>query len=87
MLNANLDTISIFNVGNKKPITIKEWIECCAKVVGKEAKIIEYNYNNYNKTERDFFLFFNYDNVLDVSKINELYNSETDLKIGLKNAF
>lgn len=87
LLNTNLDTISIFNVGNKKPITIKEWIECCAKVVGKEAKIIEYDYRNNNRKERDFFPFFNYDNVLDVSKINELYNSETNFKIGLNNAF
>lgn len=87
LLNANLDTISIFNVGNRKPITIKEWIECCAKVVGKKAKIIEYDYNNYNRNERDFFPFFNYDNVLNVSKINKLYNKETDFEIGLENAF
>lgn len=87
LLNTNLDTISIFNVGNKKPITIKEWIECCSKVVGKQAKIVEYDYNKYNRSERDFFPFFNYDNVLDVSKINEIYNMETDFKIGLKNAF
>lgn len=87
LLNVNLDTISIFNVGNKKGVTIKEWIECCENVVGKKAKIIEYDYNNYNRSERDFFPFFNYDNVLDVSKINEVYNMETDFKIGLRNAF
>ncbi len=87
LLNTNLDTISIFNVGNKKPITIKEWIECCAKVVGKQARIIEYDYNNYYRSERDFFPLFNYDNVLDVSKINEIYDKETDFEIGLKNAF
>lgn len=87
LLNTSLNKVSIFNVGNKKAITIKEWIECCAKVVGKEAKIIEYDYNNYNRKERDFFPFFNYDNVLDVSKSNKLYNTETDFKIGLKNAF
>ena len=74
-------------MGNKKCVTIKEWIECCENVVGKKAKIIEYDYNNYNRSERDFFPFFNYDNVLDVSKINEVYNMETDFKIGLKNAF
>ena len=87
LLNTNLDTIRIFNVGNKKPITIKEWIECCAKIAGKKAKIIEYDYNNYNRKERDFFPFFNYDNVLDISKINKLYNNETDFEIGLKNTF
>ncbi|PRR82524.1 NAD-dependent epimerase/dehydratase family protein [Clostridium vincentii] len=87
LLNTNLDRISIFNVGNKKAITIKEWIECCAKVVGKKAKVIEYDYNNYNRKERDFFPFFNYNNVLDISKISKLYNIETDFSIGLKNAF
>lgn len=87
LLNTNLDKISIFNVGNKKAITIKEWIQCCAEVVGKEARIIEYDYKNYNRKERDFFPFFDYDNVLDVSKINKIYNAETDFKIGLKNAF
>ena len=87
LLNTNLDKISIFNVGNKKSITIKEWIECCARVIGKKAKIIEYDYNKYNRNERDFFPFFNYDNVLDVSKINKLYNRETDFEIGLKNAY
>jgi len=87
LINTKLHKISIFNVGNKKPITIKEWIECCSKVVGKNAKIIEYDYNNYNRNERDFFPFFNYDNVLDISKINEFYDKETDYETGLKNAF
>ena len=87
IINTNLDGISTFNVGNKKPVTIKEWIECCANVVSKNAKIIEYDYNNYQRKERDFFPFHNYDNVLDVSKINKIYNKETDFQIGLKNAF
>lgn len=87
LLNINLGRISIFNVGNKKPITIKEWVECCSKVVGKQAKIVEYDYVHYDRNERDFFPFFNYDNVLDVSKINKLYNRETDFEIGLENAF
>lgn len=87
LLNTILDKIFIFNVGNKKAIRIKEWIKCCQEVVGKEAKIIEYDYNNYNRKEREFFPFFNYDNVLDVSKINKFYNIETNFKIGLKNSF
>lgn len=87
LLNANLDIISIFNIGNKKAVTIKEWIQCCADVVGKNAEIIEYNYNDYNRKERDFFPFFNYDNILDVSKINKIYNKETDFQVGLKTAF
>lgn len=87
LLSTTLNRVSIFNVGNKKAVTIKDWIECCARVVGKEVKIIEYDYKNNNRKERDFFPFFNYDNVLDVSKINKVYNSETDFKIGLENSF
>lgn len=84
LINRNLDKVSIFNVGNKKPITIRDWVEYCSKVVGKQAKIVEYDYTYYNRNGRDFFPFFNYDNVLDVSKTNEIYNRETDFEIGLK---
>ncbi|MDR7857862.1 NAD-dependent epimerase/dehydratase family protein [Tissierella sp.] len=87
LLSIGLDTINIFNVGNKQPITIREWVESCSRAVGKQAKIIEYDYIHYNRSERDFFPFFNYDNVLDVSKINEIYNKETNFETGLKNAF
>ncbi|ADL50652.1 NAD-dependent epimerase/dehydratase family protein [Clostridium cellulovorans] len=87
LLNAKLDTISIFNVGNKKSFTIKEWIECCENVAGKKARIIEYDYKKYNRCVRDFFPFFDYDNVLDTSKINEFYSNETDFEHGLKIAF
>lgn len=87
LINKDLGGVSIFNVGNKKPLTIREWVECCSKVVGKQAKIIEYDYHHYNRNERDFFPFFNYDNVLDISKINEIYSNETDFEIGLRNCF
>lgn len=87
LLNTKLDKISIFNVGNKKAVTIREWINCCANVVGKEAKTIKYDYKKYGRRERDFFPFFDYDNVLDTSKINKLYNNEIDFQAGLKNAF
>ncbi|MEG0775322.1 NAD-dependent epimerase/dehydratase family protein [Clostridium sp.] len=87
LLDTKLDTISIFNVGNEKPITIKEWIQCCENVVGKEARIIEYDYKKYHRHEREFFPFFDYSNVLDTSKINKLYNNETDFLEGLKNAY
>lgn len=87
LVNTNLETISIFNVGNMKPITIKEWVKCCSKVVGKQVEILEYDYLKYNRMERDFFPFFNYNNVLDVSKINEIYSKETDFETGLRNCF
>ncbi|MBU5311149.1 NAD-dependent epimerase/dehydratase family protein [Tissierella carlieri] len=87
LLKTKKQNISIFNVGNKKPVTIKEWIECCAEVVGKEAKIIEYDYKTKGRKERDFFPFFDYSNVLDTSKINCIYSEETDFMMGLKNSY
>ena len=87
LLNMNKDNISIYNVGNNKPVTSREWIESCGLVVGKKPNIIEYDYKKYNRSERDFFPFFNYDNVLDVSKINEIYSEETYFIDGLKNAY
>ena len=87
LINKDLGGVSIFNVGNKKALTIREWVESCSKVVGKQAKIVEYDYIYYNRNERDFFPFFSYDNVLDVSKINEIYSDETDFETGLRNCF
>ena len=87
LLKNKMEKVSIFNVGNKRPATIKEWIELCAKVVGKEAKIIEYDYKSRGRKERDFFPFYNYSNVLDVNKINGIYSEETDFIMGLKNSY
>lgn len=87
LLKTNTDNISIYNVGNKKPVTTREWVESCALAAGKKANIIEYDYKKHNRSERDFFPFFDYDNVLDVSKINEIYSSETNFINGLKHAY
>jgi nucleoside-diphosphate-sugar epimerase len=87
LLKIKKQNISIFNVGNKEPVTIKEWIEYCAEVVGKEAKIIEYDYKSKGRKERDFFPFYDYSNVLDVNKINRIYNVETNFVIGLKSSY
>ncbi|WMM25483.1 NAD-dependent epimerase/dehydratase family protein [Tissierella sp. MB52-C2] len=87
LLKIKKQDISIFNVGNKKPVTIREWIEYCAEVVGKEVKIIEYDYKSKGRKERDFFPFYNYSNVLDVNKINCIYSEEADFIMGLKNSY
>lgn len=36
---------------------------------------------------RDFYPFFDYDNVLDLSRIHSVWNKETDIKEGLKHAY
>lgn len=87
LINTTSEPVSIFNVGNKKAVTMREWIEYCEKAVGKEAEIIEYDYKNSGRDIRSFFPFFGYDNVLDVSKINKIYSMETDFEIGLKKSY
>ncbi|HAN20102.1 MAG: hypothetical protein A2Y15_05410 [Clostridiales bacterium GWF2_36_10] len=76
-----------FNVGNKKSMTARDWVNACAKVVDKKVKIIECDYKSLNRNVRDFFPFFDYDNVLDVRKINSIFNEETPIETGLSNAY
>ena len=77
----------ICNVGNRKAVTSREWVEACALAAGKQADIMEIDYAELDKNVRDFYPFFDYDNVLDVSKINELICQETDFKEGLKKSY
>lgn len=87
LIKSDLYGTNIFNVGNKKPVTINEWIKACADAIGMKAKIVCFDYKANAYEARDFFPFFDYDNVLDVSKINEIYSQETPFTDGLKIAF
>lgn len=77
----------VCNVGNRTAVTSREWVEACAVTAGKPADIMEINYAELDKNVRDFYPFFDYDNVLDVSKINEIICRETDFEEGLKKSF
>ena len=87
LIESNTEEVCIFNVGNKEGVTIKEWINYYERVVGKKGKFIEYDYKSKNIGERDFFPFFDYDNVLNVNRIKKIYSIETDFEKGLKNAY
>ena len=77
----------VCNVGNRAAVTSKEWVEACALAAGKKADIMEIDYAALDKNVRDFYPFFDYDNVLDVSKINEIICQETDFEEGLKKSY
>ncbi len=79
--------VSVFNVGNRDAVTSREWVEACTKVAGKKPEILEVDYAELGKNVRDFYPFFDYDNVLEVSKINEITRKETPFEEGLKRAF
>ena len=57
------------------------------KVAGKKPEIMEVDYEGLGRNVRDFYPFFDYDNVLEVSKVNEIICRETEFTEGLKKAF
>ena len=74
----------IFNVGNSKMISIREWVELCYKVVGKT---VEFKNVNDDINQRKYFSFYDYEYSLDVSKQHQLMPDEKDLYEGLKESF
>lgn len=87
LLKAETGKGSIFNVGNKRAVTSKEWVAACARVAGKTPEIMEADYAELGRNVRDFYPFFDYDNVLEVSKIGGIVRKETPFEEGLKKAF
>lgn len=74
----------IFNVGNKKTVSVKKWVELCYQATGKQAEFV----NVYNNIEqRNYFSFYNYEYYLDVSKQYELMSDVKPLDRGLQEAF
>lgn len=74
----------IFNVGNKDTVTVREWVELCYKTVGKDVK-----FKNVPESyeQRDYFCFYNYEYILDVTKQNELMPDTLPLIQGLKREY
>ncbi|MBP3617309.1 MAG: NAD-dependent epimerase/dehydratase family protein [Lachnospiraceae bacterium] len=87
LLQTDTGKVAVFNVGNRDAVTSREWVETCAKVAGKVPEIMEIDYAELGRTVRDFYPFFDYDNVLEVSKINGIISRETDFEEGLKKSF
>lgn len=78
----------IYNVGNRQYMTAKEWVQLCAQAVGKQVEIVNFDYKEHNRNVREFFPFHDYDNVLNVDKIQKtLHIEETDMLKGLENAY
>ncbi len=74
----------ILNVGNDDIIDINTFVEMCYQVVGsKLEKVYIHNYGN----QRDYFSFYDYEYILDVSNQNEILSNTISLKEGLKQSF
>ncbi|MDE6585528.1 MAG: NAD-dependent epimerase/dehydratase family protein [Clostridia bacterium] len=73
----------IFNVGNS-PVTVKEWVDYCYCAVGKIPTYI----NVTAETEqRNYFPFYDYGYVLNVTAQNEIMPELLPLNIGLSRAY
>ncbi len=77
----------IYNVGNKEAITFSKWVSLCETAVNQKAKTTFINAKQYGLDAVDFFPYFDYDNVLDVSKIKQYSKTETPILEGLKEAY
>lgn len=74
----------IFNVGNKEVVSIREWVELCYQIAGKQIEFV----NVFDDIEqRNYFSFYDYEYYLDVSMQYELMKDTKELYDGLKEAF
>lgn len=74
----------IFNVGNETAISIKDWVEICYTAVGKKPvfeKVID------NIDQRQYFSFYDYEYILDISAQKELLSELTPLQKGLEESY
>lgn len=74
----------IFNVGNSDIVSVKEWVRLCYKAAGKNPEFIRVD---KDIPQREYFCFYNYEYVLDVSRQNKLMPETVSLEQGLKEEF
>lgn len=74
----------IFNVGNKDAVSIREWVELCYRIVGKEVDFVKVD---AGVEQRRYFSFYDYEYYLDVSKQDKLMPETKSLCEGLEEAF
>ena len=74
----------VFNVGNPGTVTIKEWVECCYKALGKAVQF-ESVYSDAN--QREYFPFHDYGYELDVTEMLKLMPEVKPMEQGLKESY
>ena len=75
---------TIFNIGNPDTVTIREWVTMCYNAAGKEPTFVSVDKSVF---QRNYFCFYDYEYVLDVSAQNELMPDTIPLYDGLKAEF
>ncbi len=74
----------IFNIGNNDIVSVKEWVSLCYKAAGKTPEFIKVD---KDIPQREYFCFYNYEYILDVSRQNKLMPETVSLEQGLKEEF
>lgn len=73
----------IFNVGNRDAVSVREWAELCYRVLGKEPEFVNVR---GDVEQRNYFCFYDYEYMLDVTEQYLLMDSVTDPEEGLREA-
>lgn len=82
------ELLEIYNVGNPAPVSFNEWIDLCEHVAGKKSRRAYYpGFREDCVSEKEFFPFFAYDNVLNVDKMMTLGILLTPMEAGLKTTY
>ena len=70
----------IFNVGNPDCITVRDWVTACYAACGKEPRFVSVS---PDVEQRQYFPFYNYEYVLDVSAQCSLMSDFIPMEKGL----
>lgn len=76
--------MQIFNVGNRKAISICDWVSLCYRIAGKDVEFINVD---SSIEQRNYFSFYNYEYRLDVSNQEMLMPETTALEEGIRESF
>lgn len=74
----------IYNVGNPDTVDICEWVRLCYGVLGRKP---EFRFVNSSVFQRNYFPFYDYGYVLDVSRQKELMQDVKPMETGLAQAY
>lgn len=74
----------VFNVGNPETVTVREWARLCYNVLGKEPEIVNVL---FRINQREYFPFYDYGYMLDVSAMIELMPDVKPFEIGLAQSY
>ncbi len=74
----------VFNAGNTQPVSTNTFIELCYQVVGAPLEKV---FVENSPNQRDYFSFYNYEYILDISLLNKYLPGQKDLYCGLKESY